>query len=78
MKATQLNLFEIVFYDYSQLSIHQRINFKSWNRLPTFEHSVYFTIENSIDRITKWSPKPTTNSVEVNIPSPYTKSIFGY
>ena len=78
MKATQLSIFETRVYDYQELSIHQKINWKSWNALPVFQYTVFFTIENAPHRIKDWSPKPLLSDRSITEPSPYTKSIFGY
>lgn len=61
----QLRLFEQRVYDYTQLTIHQRINFKSWHAKPDRWPEIYYTIKCARDRIRHWNPKPLTSDIEL-------------
>ena len=57
----QLQLFDQRIHNYSDLSIHQRINWKSWNSMSDNWPDIFYTIANAIYRLNDWYPKPSIN-----------------
>lgn len=78
---SQLSLFApTMITSYTQLNIHQRINWKTWNCNGDCWPNVYYTIRMAQDQIKDWTPKPllTDKRIQQTAPAYPPKYIYNY